>query len=119
MGKLAAANISGANACARLRIQTVPALAADQAAIQAARAELAHICATDAPSAVRQCGAPVLPAIVARMFLRHANAASASNSGSHFSMASSVICSRPLSMASNRDGVDDVEDVGCDTLGDL
>jgi hypothetical protein len=47
MSKLAAADISPAMACARLRIQTVPALAADQAAIQAARAELAHVCAAD------------------------------------------------------------------------
>ncbi|MER9518916.1 hypothetical protein NKI44_16440 [Mesorhizobium sp. M0614] len=48
MDKLAAARIKALDACARLRIQTVPALAADQAAIQAARAELAHVCATDA-----------------------------------------------------------------------
>lgn len=48
MDKLAAANINAKNACARMRIQTIPALEADQAAIQAARAELAHVCATDA-----------------------------------------------------------------------
>lgn len=38
--------------------------------------------------------------IAARTFPYHAKAASASNSGSHFSMAASVILSWPLSMAS-------------------
>lgn len=46
--KLAAAGIDARVACARLRIQTVPALAVDHAGIAAARAELAYVCATDA-----------------------------------------------------------------------
>ncbi|WP_146210714.1 ATP-binding protein [Azospirillum sp. TSO35-2] len=47
LDKLAAACINAQDACARLRIQTVPALAVDQAAVLAARAELAHLCADE------------------------------------------------------------------------
>lgn len=46
--KLAAAGINGRVACMHLRIQTVHALAADQAGVLAARAELAHVCASAA-----------------------------------------------------------------------
>lgn len=47
LSKLAAAGISSRNACTYLRIHKVPALEADQAAVLAARAELAHICADE------------------------------------------------------------------------
>lgn len=48
LDKLNTLSICPRDACARIRIQTVPAMAANQASILAARAELAHLCADDA-----------------------------------------------------------------------
>jgi hypothetical protein len=45
--KLVALGLSVQDLCKRIRIQTVPALASDQAAILTARAELAHLCALE------------------------------------------------------------------------
>ena len=48
LAKLSAAGVRACEACARLRIQVVWALVADNASILAARAELAHLCADEA-----------------------------------------------------------------------
>jgi hypothetical protein len=48
LSRLKAANLDAEYVCSRLRIQTVAALAFDQSAIQAARAELGHLCANPA-----------------------------------------------------------------------
>ncbi|MGY0791980.1 hypothetical protein ACW7BJ_21640 [Azospirillum argentinense] len=48
LSKLTTAGINARDACGRLRIQTVSALAANQAGVLAARAELAHVCAEEA-----------------------------------------------------------------------
>lgn len=51
LAKLKSANFDSIRVCSKLRIYTVAALSIDQAAVAAAKAELAHICANDADTA--------------------------------------------------------------------